>query len=116
MADATAVLVRHKPQWYRHDRRGSAVVPSLIAVSLWKTVKTADLRDGTAETLNMFKTFAGWANLQWGRRGTAMTTVAPYKDRSSTSITAVPPQYNRRAIAKMQTGDPTAIPWWFYFG
>ncbi len=36
-----------------------------------------------------------------GGRGTAMTAVAPYKDRSSTSITAVPPQYNRRAIAKI---------------
>ena len=30
---ATAVLVRHKPQRHRHDRRGSAVVPSLIAVA-----------------------------------------------------------------------------------
>ena len=33
-------------------------------------------------------------------RGTAMTAMVPYKDRSSTSITAVPPQHNRRAIAK----------------
>ena len=58
---ATAVLVRHKPQWHRHDRRGclgSAVVPSLIAVPLPKTVKTADLRGGTAETLNILKTSA----------------------------------------------------------
>ena len=30
---ATGVLVRHEPQWHRHDRRGSAVVPSLIAVA-----------------------------------------------------------------------------------
>ena len=51
---ATAVLVQHKPQWHRHDRRGSAVVPSLIAVAPPKTVKTADLRGGTAETFNMF--------------------------------------------------------------
>ena len=56
MPGATAVLVRHKPQWHRHDRRGSAVVPSLIAVTPRKTVNTADLRGGTAETLNMFKT------------------------------------------------------------
>ena len=49
------MLVRHIPQWHRHDRRGSAVVPSLIAVAPRKTVKTADLRGGTAETLNMFK-------------------------------------------------------------
>ena len=55
---ATAVLVRHKPQCHRHDRRGSAVVPSLIAVAPWKPVKTEDLRGGTAETLNMFKTSA----------------------------------------------------------
>ena len=46
---ATAVLVRHKPQWHHHDRRGSAVVPSLIAVAPLKSVKTADLRGGTAE-------------------------------------------------------------------
>ena len=49
MRDATAVLVRHKPQWHRHDRRSSAVVPSLIAVAPPKTVKTADLRGGTAD-------------------------------------------------------------------
>ena len=55
---AIAVLVRHKPQWHRHDRRGSAVVPPLIAVAPQRTVKTADLRGGTAETLNMFKTSA----------------------------------------------------------
>ena len=52
---ATAMLVRHKPQWHRHDRRGSAVVPSLIAVAPRKTVKTADLRGGTAETVNLFR-------------------------------------------------------------
>ena len=51
---STAVLVRHKPHWHRHDRRGSAVVPSLIAVAPRKTVKTADLRGGTAETLNIY--------------------------------------------------------------
>ena len=36
---ATVVLVRHKPQWHRHDRRGSE-------------------GSGMAETLNMFKTSA----------------------------------------------------------
>ena len=107
---ATAVLVRHKPHWHRHDHRGSAVVPSVIAVAPRKTVKIADLRGGTAETLNMFKTSAGHRGLgqsavgsprhRHDRRGTAMTAVVPYKNSSSTSITAVPPQYNRRAIAK----------------
>ena len=52
---ATAVLVRHKPQWHRHGRHGSAVVPSLIVVAPRKTVKTVDLRGGTAATLNMFR-------------------------------------------------------------
>ena len=51
----TAVLVRHKPQWHRHDRRGSTVVPSLIVVAPRKTVKTADLRGGTTATFNMFR-------------------------------------------------------------
>ena len=55
---ATVVLVRHEPHWHRHDRRGSAVVSSLIAVAARKTVKTADLCGGTAKTLNMFKTSA----------------------------------------------------------
>ena len=47
--------INRSGQWHRHDRRGSAVVPSLIAVAPPKTVKTADHRGGTAETLNMFK-------------------------------------------------------------
>ena len=107
---AIAVFVRHKRQWHRHDRHGSAVVPSLIAIAPRKTVNTADLRGGTAETLNMFKTSAGPPRVgpisvrslrhRHYRRGTAMTAVAPYKDRSSTSTTAMPPQYNRRAIAR----------------
>ena len=107
---AIAVFVRHKTQWHRHNRRGSAVVPSLIAAAPRKTVNTADLRGGTAETLNMFKTSAGPPRIgpisvrsprhRHYRRGTAMTAVAPYKDRSSTSTTAVPPQYNLRAIAR----------------
>ena len=119
---ATAVLVRHKPQWHRHDRRGSAVVPSVIAVAPRKTVKTADLRGGTAETLNMFKTSAGHRGLgqsavgslrhRHDRHGTAMTAVVPYKNRSSTSITAVSPQYNRRQLRKSRM----AIPWRFYCG
>ena len=105
---ATAVLVRHKPQLHRHDRRGSAVAPSLIAVAPRKTVNIADVRGGTAETLNMFKTFVvlprvgpmsvGSPRHRHYRRGTAMTAVAPYKDRSSTSITAVSPQCNREKV------------------
>ena len=43
------------------------------------------------------KHIRGWANPQLGRRGTAITAVAPYKDRSSISITAVPPLYSRVA-------------------
>ena len=112
---ATAVLVRHKPQWHRHDRRGSAVVASLIAVAPPKTVKTADLRGGTAETFNMFKTSEvpplvgpirnGVATAPpwppWHRTRIAVAPPSPPCPRSSTSITAVPPQYNRHSIAKM---------------
>ena len=67
---------------------------------------------------------AGWANPQWDRRGTAITAAAPpwppwYRTRitvARTSITAVHPQYNRRAIAKKGTGDPAVIPWRLYCG
>ena len=110
---ATAVFVRHTPQWYRHDRRGSAEVPSLIAVVPRKTVNIANLRGGTAATLNMFKTSAVPTLVGPIRRGTAMTAVVPYTDRSITSITAVLPQHNRRAIAKKVAwqpyGDPVAF-------
>ena len=41
---ANAVLVRHKPQCHRHDRRGSAVVSPLIAVKPLQIVKPADIR------------------------------------------------------------------------
>ena len=112
---ATAVLVRHKPQWHRHDHRGSAVIPSLISVAPPKTVKTAGLRGGTAETFNIFKTSAVSSRVglirsgvaaapqgpPWHRTRTAVAPPSPPCPRSSTSITAVPPQYNRRAIAKM---------------
>ena len=120
---ATAVLVRHKPQWRRRDSSGSvhrSMVPSVIAVTPRKTVNTADLRGGTAETLNMFKISAGHRGLgqsavgsprhRHDRRGTVMTAVVPYKNRSSTSITAVPPQYNRRAIAKKVEWRPYGYP------
>ena len=97
---ATTVLVRHKPHWHRHDRRGSAVVLSLIAVALRKTVKTADIRSGTAETLNMFKTSAvpprvgpirsgmiaeapPWP--PWHRTRTAVLTSLPFF-RSTTAV------------------------------
>ena len=39
----TAVLVRHKPQCHRHDRSGSAVVSSLVAVKPQQIVKTTDI-------------------------------------------------------------------------
>ena len=52
---ASEVLARHKPQWHRHARRGSAVIPSLIAVAPRKTVNTTDPRGGTAETFNRFR-------------------------------------------------------------
>ena len=83
------MLVRHETQWHRHDRRGSAVVSPLIAVAPRKTVKTADIRGGTAETLNMFRVppqyyprhTGGAVLLRWlygiNRSGTAMIVVVP---------------------------------------
>ena len=102
--------------WFRScsgvDRRSTA-----------EKCQISDLRGGTADTLNMFKTSAvpprlgqsavGSPRHRHYRRGTAMTAVVPYKDRSSTSITAVHPQYNSRAIAKKvdwrSCGDPVAF-------
>ena len=81
---ATVVLVRHRPHWHRHDRRGSAVVPSVIAVAPRKTVKIADLRGGTAETFNMFKTSAG-------HRGLGQSAVGSPRHRHDRRGTAVVP-------------------------
>ena len=75
MRGATAVLVRHKPQWHRHDRRSSAVVPSLIAVAPPKTVGTADLRGGTAETFNMFRRASAVLPPSHKRRGATAVLV-----------------------------------------
>ena len=93
---ATAVLVRHRPHWHRHDRRGSAVVPSVIAVAPRKTVKIADLRGGTAETLNMFKTSAG-------HRGLGQSAVGSPRHRHDRRGTAVAPlwyRYDRRGTVQ----------------
>ena len=101
-----------------------AVVPSLIAVAPRKTVNIADLRGGTAETLNMYKTSAvlprvgpmsGSPRHRHYRRDTAMTAVAPYKDRSGTSITAVHPQ-TIAVQSRKSRRDPMAISWRFYCG
>ena len=72
---ATAVLVRHKPQWHRHDRRGSTVVQSLIVVAPRKTVKTADLRGGTAATFNMFRRASAVQVPSHGGRGATAVLV-----------------------------------------
>ena len=50
---ATAVLVRHKPQWHRHDRRGSSMV---LVIDRRSTAENCqNLLGGTAATLNMFR-------------------------------------------------------------
>ena len=51
-----AVPLRCLYDIYRSGTAMIVVVPSLIAVAPPKTIKTADLRGGTAETLYMFKT------------------------------------------------------------
>ena len=120
---ATAVVVRHKPQWHRHDRRGSVVVPVLNAVAPRKHVKyrtftVARRQLWTCSKLpqchcRLAQSAVGSPRHRHYRRDTAMTAVVPYKDRSSISITAVHPQYNRRVIAKnvdwQPCGDPVAF-------
>ena len=83
------------------DRRSTAENCRNRGLSRW--------HGGNFEHVQNFRSAtAGWANPLWGRRSTAMTVVAPYKDRSSTYITAVPPQ--------SRMGDPIAMPWRFYCG
>ena len=118
---ATAVLVRKRLQWHRHDRRGSAVVPSLIAVAPRKTVKTADLRGGTAETLNMFKTSAVPLRVEPIRSGiaavtdvTAMwhrtrTVVEPPSPPCLRSRTAVQSQKSWQSTLRRSRGSSTAV-------
>ena len=119
---ATAVPVRHKPQWHRHDRRGSAVVPTLIAVAPRKTVKIAELRGGRADTLNMFKTSAVPPRVGPIRSGIAAAPPLPQRHRHGRRGTVQGP-HHRRAFAvqppcnrENPTGDLTAIPWRFYCG
>ena len=127
---ATAVLVRHKPQWHRRDRGGSAVVPSLIAVAPPKTVKTADLRGGTAETFNMFKTSAVSPRVgpirievprhrhdrrgnvqgpQWHLHHRRAPAVAPPSRPCLRSTTAVQSRKCRRATLRRSHGGSTAV-------
>ena len=115
---ATAVLVRHKPQWHRHDRRGSAVIPSLIAVAPRKTVKTADLRAVTAETLNIFKTFAVPPRVGPIRSGVAAAPSWPPWHRTRTAVAPpsppCPPQYHlhhRRASAVQPPCNRENVDW-----
>ena len=104
------MLVWHKPQWRRHDRSGSAVGPSVIAVALRKNCQNrrpSRWHGGNFEHVQNFRSAtAGWANLQWGRRSTA---AAPYNDCSSTSITAVPPQYDC-GVFLLDFPNPTVRP------
>ena len=119
------MLVRHKPHWHRHDRCGSAVIPSLMAVAPRKTVKTEDLlppshgRCGATAVLVQHKP-------QWhrhDRRGSAMVpsliAVAPRKTvktanlRGGTAETlnmfktsAVPPR-----VGPIRSGIAAAPPW-----
>ena len=123
---ANAVFERHKTQWHRHARGGSAVVPSLIAVARRKTVNTADLRGGTAETLNMFKTSAGPPRVgpisvrsPQHRRYRAAPPWLPWR-RTRTAVAPTPPPCLRNTTAvqsrESRLAPRTAIPWRFYCG
>ena len=104
--DSTAVLVRHKPQWHRHDSRGSVIDRRSTAENC-RNSGPSRLHGGNFEHVQNFRSaIAGLSKSAVGsprhrhdRRGTLL-----YKDRSSTAITAVPPQYNRRAIAISRLG------------
>ena len=117
------MLVRHKPQWNRHDRRGSAVVPVLNRRSTAGKCQISYLRGGTAETLNMIKTSAVPPRLGQSavgsprqgryRRGTAMTAVVPYK----TAVAPPSPQCIRSTTAvQSRKKSRLAIPLRFYCG
>ena len=104
---ATAVLVWHKPQWHRHDRRGcGTVVPSLIAVAPRKTVKTADLRVVTAGTFNMFKTSAVSPGVGPICSGIAAARPSPPCLRCTTAVQS---RKNRLATLRRSRGSSTAI-------
>ena len=98
---ATAVLIRRKPQWHRHDRLDSAVVPSLIAVALRKLSKprTFALARRKLEHVQNFRSpTAGWANPHWGRRASGVTG---YKTTRRS-----------RKIDWRPYGDPVAVLLW----
>ena len=123
---ATAVLVRHKPHWHRHDRRGSASDRRSTAEN-GQHCRPSRGHGGNFEHVQKLpQATAGWANPHWDRRGTAMTAVAPpgtdmtavvpYKNRSSTSITAVSPsttavqsRKRRMATLRRSRGGSTAV-------
>ena len=92
----------HKPQWHR----GCAVVPSLIAVAPPKTVQTADLRGGTARTLNMFKTSALSPGVGPICNGIA---AAPPPPACLRCTAAVQSRKNRLATLRRSRGSSTAI-------
>ena len=81
---------------YGINRSGTAmiaVVPSLIAVAPRKTVKTADLRGGMAETLNMFKTSAV-------HRGICQSAVGSQRHRHGTAV--APPWHRHDSRGTVQ--------------
>ena len=71
---ATAVRVRQQPQWHCHDRRGYAVVLSLIPVAPRTIVKLADLQPSSHRRRGAIAVFVGH-NTKWhrhDRRGSAV--------------------------------------------
>ena len=96
---AIAVRVRHKPQWHRHDRRDSAVVPSLIAVALRICSKLPQCQPRVGPIIIIIIIlFIYWApypaSCSWrspDRRGTAITAAAPPWLQWHRTMTAVAP-------------------------
>ena len=92
----TAVLGRHKQQWHRHDCCGSAVVPSLFAVAPRKTQNCGPSR--------WLLTCSVPLRVGPIRSGIAAAPPWPPWHHTRTAVASpsspLPPQYNRRAIAK----------------
>ena len=85
------------PLWCLYGINRSAT--GMIAVAARKTVKTADLRGGTAETLNMFKTFAVPPRVGPIRSGIAAAPPLPPWHRTRTAVAPPSPPCLRRTTA-----------------
>ena len=92
---ATAVLVRHRPQWHRHGRRGfrSGFVIDRRSIAENCQNRGSRWHGGNCEHVQNFRSAtAGWANSQRDRRGIAMIAATPpWPPWNRTRTAAAPP-------------------------